>query len=1538
MNNLFLQRLHCKIVLIALFILPSFLSAVNYSGSYNVGTAGTWTNLTNAFTAISAGTVTGNINLVLVTGYPAAAETYPIVPSTNNGSYTITINPGNAGLSITSGSATGTLNFNGCSNYVLDGRVNQAGAMNLILANTNVAGYALQLINDATYNTIQYVSVQGISTSTSVGVISFSTPSATGNSNNTITNCDIRDGASTPLITISSNGTVGMENSSNTVANCNIYNFYSPTNNYGATGIDLETGNTDWTIIGNSFYQTSARVPTAGGNALLPIYISNTGVNYSVTGNFIGGMAPSCGGAPLSYDAAGSQISYFFGINVSAASTSACFVQNNTIANITFGANWNSGSANALNFIGIAATGGYVDVSNNTIGATTGNGSIICNYNTASPQTFNMEGIFTLAVQGNVSNNNIGSFTITGGKTNRGGNMRAIECDGVLTADFIINNNVIGSITTANSFQYSSATATPISIIGLFMGTSGATFNLTTQSNTFQNITNTATHANAQTIGIYNGCSSLSTITTNTIANLSVAAPSTARMYGIYDVSTTAGQSISNNVIHDLTDSYNAGTATDNCGIFYSGTTGANSISANNIYNLTLSSTNTASSIYGIYLFSGLATTSNNIIDLGNGITTGYSINGIYSASATNGANNVYANSVYIGGVVAAAGTNTNAFYSTGSTVARTRTIENNIFYNARTGGTAKHFGIDITTATGITSNYNDLYSSIAANLGTYDNGTTARTFAAWKAGVGDANSINADPLFTSPTAATPDLHIPNASPCSNIGLNLIGSGITVDFDNDVRSTTPDIGADEVHTNYYSKVAGNLELTTTWGLNTDGSGANPPDFATKNCSFNIRNNPSPTIGAAWAVTGSGCIINLGDGTIACNFTIPGAFSCTGSMNINNNGTLTNQNATNPTLNVVNAGSTVNYNAASGTNQTVATATYGNLILSNSTGAGATTKTLGSSISIAGNLTVNGYATFDMVTFNANRTGGGGTLSVAANSTLKLSGTTGGASLPNNFPVNFSTMTLATTSTVEYYGASAQNIYASPTYGNLTLTSGTKTAAAGLTIVGNLTINAGATFTPAAFTHNLKGNFLNYGTFTSTAATTMNFNGTAAQTIGPVPASGGIVTTFPTLKINNAAGVTLLQDANVKTTLTLTSGLLSTTTNTAVAGLLIMQSGSTAPALTAASTSYVNGYMQQQVVTAANGSATVNFPIGNNTGSSDCRPLTLTVSHKLVTQYNYNARCVNGDAGSLALNMDATTDTISGVHYWYIDRLTAANVPDANTNLNGNQTVRIYFGTNDFVYVGTQVTIVKSNLAGTDWINIGGTCSFLTNNAAPQAGNIVSTSAPNAFTSFSSFTLGSLLTQKNTLPIELVSFNAAMNDKNKVDLKWTTKTETNNKYFTVERSSDGQHFTPLMNVNSKAPHGNSTLKLDYQTTDNNPLNGTSYYRLRQTDYNGANKSFNIVSVSAGNQNGVTFIVYPNPNQGQFTVDFSGVENNHEVQLLMHDVNGKQVYSNTFYSQDIINTVNIIPEEKIGKGIYICSLIVEGVKYTVKVVVN
>lgn len=94
-----------------------------------------------------------------------------------------------------------------------------------------------------------------------------------------------------------------------------------------------------------------------------------------------------------------------------------------------------------------------------------------------------------------------------------------------------------------------------------------------------------------------------------------------------------------------------------------------------------------------------------------------------------------------------------------------------------------------------------------------------------------------------------------------------------------------------------------------------------------------------------------------------------------------------------------------------------------------------------------------------------------------------------------------------------------------------------------------------------------------------------------------------------------------------------------------------------------------------------------------------------------------------------------------------------------------------------------------------------------------------------------------------LPVKLIYFKGIPQD-DYVILDWSTASEYNNSHFEVERSGEGSRFETLQAVDGA---GNSRSTLDYQTVDDNPLPGRSYYRLKQVDWNGVTSYSRTVSV-------------------------------------------------------------------------------------------
>jgi hypothetical protein len=116
-----------------------------------------------------------------------------------------------------------------------------------------------------------------------------------------------------------------------------------------------------------------------------------------------------------------------------------------------------------------------------------------------------------------------------------------------------------------------------------------------------------------------------------------------------------------------------------------------------------------------------------------------------------------------------------------------------------------------------------------------------------------------------------------------------------------------------------------------------------------------------------------------------------------------------------------------------------------------------------------------------------------------------------------------------------------------------------------------------------------------------------------------------------------------------------------------------------------------------------------------------------------------------------------------------------------------------------------------------------------------------------------------------LPVEVLEFNATLNNQRKVDLDWTTVTELNNDYFEVEKSQNLVDWNFIAKVDGA---GNSQETLNYQTTDESPYFGVSYYRLKQVDTDGTTSFSEIrtISIDLGSE----MLVFPNPAQDVFTI--------------------------------------------------------------------
>ncbi len=830
-----------------LLMLISILFAFTFNiAQVDVSTGGPITpypNLNSAFAAVNAGTHTGAILINITASTTESVSAVLNASGTGGANYTsINIYPTAAGLSISGNIAGALVDFNGADNVTLDGRVNAVGSTkDLVIDNSNTSGWTIRFINDATSNVVKYCIVRGSnntgnisSTQPSAGVILFSTTTAAtpvGNDNNTLDYCDV-DCRATAKAGVVSIGTSGATNSGIIVSNSNIFDFYvSSTSTTNTVGIVFGSQTTTCTAIGNSLYQTQPRAYATSANVNhYIIFVNNGNGGFNISNNYVGGSAPQCGGSAWTTTQTSSITTTGYRlwcIDFETSQTTSSEIQGNVVQNFNISSNFNSGGSSV--FAAILVQSGHANIGNasgNIVGAATGTGSIIINNNTttgtaAATLVVGISTTSNAANTYNIANNSIGSFKVISSNASYYYHFYPISIAG---GTLIVNNNLIGSLTTPNSIENATGNAVTgttqfnIHCIRYAPGGTGVISSGSITNNTIANINFSSTSAARPVFnGIFtaNGPSSgvtTATVNGNTIrdviyAGANTSTASTAGLTGIVLASTGAGQSAIQNQIYNLTSTHTSAVVYAT-GLFYSGGSGTtNTVAKNKIYNISLSTSATSHAtpaIAGILVNAGTTTYSNNMVSIGlkpdgSSITTGYPMAAVYESLGTD---NFYFNSLHMCGTGVVSVGNTYAFQSQQTT--NTRNFRNNIFVNSRSNasGTGKNYAVRVggsaPNPTGLTINYNNYFASGTGSVFGFFNNLDVANLGAWQTAVGqDANSKSVAVNFVSDT----DLHLTGAS----IGdANLKGvsiSGYTDDIDGDIRQTPPSspyLGADEI--------------------------------------------------------------------------------------------------------------------------------------------------------------------------------------------------------------------------------------------------------------------------------------------------------------------------------------------------------------------------------------------------------------------------------------------------------------------------------------------------------------------------------------------------------------------------------------------------------------------------------------------------------------------------------------------------------------------------------------------------------------------
>ncbi len=164
-----------------------------------------------------------------------------------------------------------------------------------------------------------------------------------------------------------------------------------------------------------------------------------------------------------------------------------------------------------------------------------------------------------------------------------------------------------------------------------------------------------------------------------------------------------------------------------------------------------------------------------------------------------------------------------------------------------------------------------------------------------------------------------------------------------------------------------------------------------------------------------------------------------------------------------------------------------------------------------------------------------------------------------------------------------------------------------------------------------------------------------------------------------------------------------------------------------------------------------------------------------------------------------------------------------------------------------------------------------------------------------------------------MPIDLVSFTADL-DNSDVYVDWTVASQTNNDYFNVQRSIDGYDWEDIATIEGA---GNSNQMMDYTYIDTDPYMGVSYYRLKQTDYDGNFEIFDPVAVLY-EVNIVGLLISPNPVRNAITISTNGAIHNDLNIIRIYDVKGNLMLDNNLIGNLENYVINV---GEFAPGVYI-----------------
>lgn len=413
-----------------------------------------------------------------------------------------------------------------------------------------------------------------------------------------------------------------------------------------------------------------------------------------------------------------------------------------------------------------------------------------------------------------------------------------------------------------------------------------------------------------------------------------------------------------------------------------------------------------------------------------------------------------------------------------------------------------------------------------------------------------------------------------------------------------------------------------------------------------------------------------------------------------------------------------------------------------------------------------------------------------------------------------------------------------------------------------------------------------GDLGNDGTFQSTGGTVYLVGASLQNITGTSPVN------INDLILDNANNIKLDNQLAIKDAFTFTNGKVYSDRTDYASEFLHFLAGATYTGFD--NTHFVDGVVRKT------GNTAFVFPVGSGTDAQTISMNAPTGTNDAYTAfYNYvDPQIPSYDPTSF----ESGLNNVSRCEYWVFDPIGSPSIVTLSLNFDVNSCG---------ITAMEDLRVVRWD--GTKWENLGNASTTGT----PSDGMITSFKSCNTCGTYNPVTIASI-SSLNPLPIVLLNFNAVLNDRH-TDLIWQTASEHNNDYFTVERSTDGFNFEPLQYVDGA---GNSNSLLSYSTIDPNPANGYTYYRLKQTDFDGAFDYSEIRSVYLGATDELS--VYPNPSTGivNFTAQQEGL-------FSLFTSEGKLIQENT-----ISGTVSL----SLASGMYLARFNSGNKQQLIKIIVN